>query len=677
MRPAARGPSPAPAPDPVSRRPDEPGSRPVHPLLLLYAGGWSPAAIAGALAAERIEVREVRHLGDVRRGDRPTVLVLDIEAVDRFGIPALAALVDAGAGVVLIGEAGAEDVPEQVPAHILSAYIASPPAPRRLLIGIRAAFREAAARRDARDAVAETADRATEVTDLTEIGIRLLTERNHDALLGLILTQARRLTAADAGSLYLVESDPGGDRLVFKVTQNDSRPDIAFTAARIPLDDSSLAGHAARTGAPLVIDDVYDLPPGSPFTFNRSFDDRAGYRTRSVLVIPMPNQLGEIIGVLQLINRKPDFRMTFSSAEDAGQRALPFDGRTVSLARSLAGQAAVSLENSQLYDAIERLFEGFVKAAVSAIEQRDPTTSGHSERVALMTCALAGAADRADSGPFRTVQFTRDQLRELRYAGLLHDFGKVGVREQVLVKAKKLYPDSLALIELRHAYLVRSLEYRAATERVSHLERHGTTGYAAFAAALERRTREELALLDRFLDAVHAANEPTILPAGDFAALDEFSRLTYEGLDGETLPFLTGREIRSLSIRQGSLDDDEWVEMRRHVSSTYEFLNAIPWTRELRGIPSIAHAHHEKLDGSGYPRGLAGPEIPLQTRMMTVADIYDALTAADRPYKRAVPFERALDVLGAEAREGRLDTDVLRLFVDSKGFEAGRWPLAV
>ncbi len=666
----------APVPDPVTGRPGSSEPPPVHPLLLLHAGGWTPDAIAGALAAERIEVREVQHLGDVRRGNRPTVLVLDMEALERFGVPALAALVDAGAGIVLIGEPGTDDVPERVPAHILSAYITAPPGPRRLLIAIRGAFREAAARRDARDAVAETADRATEVTDLTEIGIRLLTERNHDALLSLILTQARRLTAADAGSLYLVENVPGGERLVFKVTQNDSRPDIAFTASTMPLDDTSLAGHAARTGAPLVIDDVYELPPGAPFAFNRSFDDRAGYRTRSVLVIPMPNQLGEIIGVLQLINRKPDFRMTFASAEDAGLRALPFDGRTVSLARSLAGQAAVSLENSQLYEAIERLFEGFVKAAVSAIEQRDPTTSGHSERVAMMTCALAAAADRAEAGPFREVRFTRAQLRELRYAGLLHDFGKVGVREQVLVKAKKLYPDGLALIELRHAFLVRSIECRAASERADYLERHGTDGYPAFAAALERRTAEELARADRFLDAVLAANEPTILPSGDFAALEEFARLTYQGLDGEVLPFLTGREIRSLSIRQGSLDEDEWVEMRRHVSSTYEFLSNIPWTRELRGIPAIAHAHHEKLDGSGYPRGLAGPEIPLQTRMMTVADIYDALTAADRPYKRAVPFERALDVLAAEVRQGRLDAEVLELFVDSKGYEAGRWPLS-
>jgi HD-GYP domain-containing protein (c-di-GMP phosphodiesterase class II) len=672
MRRPGRGSAALAPPDPVRAREDEPVA--VFPLLLLHTGGWSPGSIAGALAAERIEVREIQHLGDVRRGERPTVLVLDTAEFDRFGVPALAALVDAGAGIVLLGDPGSHDVPDRVPAHIISAYVAAPPGPRRLLIGIRAAFREAAARRDARDAVAETADRTTEVTDLTEIGIRLLTERDHDALLGLILTQARRMTRADAGSLYLVESNAAGERrLVFKVTQNDSRPDIAFAAYSMPLDGTSLAGQAALSGDPLVIDDAYALPPGSPYTFNRSFDDREGYRTKSMLVIPMPNQLGEVIGVLQLINRKPDIRITFANAEDAGLRALPFDARTISLARALAGQAAVSLENSQLYAAIEQLFEGFVTAAVGAIEQRDPTTSGHSERVASMTCALAMAADRAGEGAFHRIRFTPDQLRELRYAGLLHDFGKVGVREQVLVKAKKLYPEGLALIEQRHAYLVRSIEYRAARERAEHLERRGTDGYAAFAAELEDRTAAELDRVHRFLDAVHAANEPTILPAGDFAALEEFAQLTYPGLDGGVLPFLTGHEIRSLSIRQGSLDDDEWVEMRRHVANTYGFLSNIPWTRELRGIPAIAHGHHEKLDGSGYPRGLAGAEIPLQTRMMTVADIYDALTAADRPYKRAVPFERAIDVLGGEVRHGRLDGDVLRLFLDAKVYQAGRW----
>ena len=643
------------------------------PILLLHTPRWRPGPIAGALAAEQVEAREIEHLGDVLPAERPTVLVIDLPDLERIGIPALTAAADAGLGIVLLSEPDSADVPERVPTHIISAYVAPPAATRQLLIGIRAAFREAAARRATRDAVAETFDRSTEVTDLTETGIRLLTERDHDALLALILTHARRVTRADAGSLYLVETDEAGERrLAFKVTQNDSLPNIQLGAFSVPIDASSLAGYAASTGEPLVVDDVYRLPPGAPYVFNRTFDERAGYRTKSVLSIPMPNNLGDIIGVLQLINRKPDRHMVFTSADDAARRAQPFDNRTVGLARALAGQAAVSIENNQLYDAIERLFEGFVRAAVTAIEQRDPATSGHSERVAQMTCGLAAAADRASSGVFARVRFSAEQLRELRYAGLLHDFGKVGVREQVLVKAKKLYPEGLALVEQRYAYLVRTAELAEATERANYLELHGRAGYDALAAAARSRLDAELARLRQFLDAVHHANEPTILPEGDFARLAELATTRFEALDGTPLAFLTGPEIRSLSVRQGSLDEDEWVEMRRHVTHTFGFLSNIPWTKELQGIPAIAHGHHEKLDGSGYPSGLAGSSIPLQTRMMTVSDIYDALTAADRPYKRSVPLERALDVLRDEARQGRIDADVLELFVDARVFDAGR-----
>ncbi len=644
-----------------------------YPLLLLYAGQWRPDAIAAALAADRVEAVAVTALADLEPIDRPTVFVLDTAALTAFGAGRLAALVDAGVSIVALATEPGSDIPPDVPIHILSAYLTAPWSSRPLLVALRTAFREATARRHVDAARAETADRATEVTDLTEIGIRLLTERDHDALLRLILSQARRLSRADAASLYLVETDgEGGERqLHFKLTQNDSRPDIPFSEFTMPLDDRSLAGYAALAAEPLAIADVYALGADVPYTFNRSFDERYGYRTKSMLVIPMPNHHGEVIGVLQLINRKADAR-PFSDARDVERRAVPFDARTVTLVRSLAGQAAVSLENAQLYQSIERLFEGFVTAAVTAIEQRDPATSGHSGRVATMSCALATAADRAGTGTFAAVRFTTAQLREIRYAGLLHDFGKVGVREQVLVKQKKLFPADLAVIEGRHAYLVRSAQWRFERERADRLERHGRDGYDEFLAALAARHAEELACLERFLDAVRQANEPTVVPDGEFETLRAIGRATYEGLGGELLPFLTGPEIRSLSVRKGNLDDDEWVEMRRHVSLTYGFLRSIPWTKELMGVPDIAHGHHEKLNGAGYPRGLAGPAIPLQTRMMTIADIYDALTAADRPYKPAVPRDRALDILHDEVRQGMIDADLFDLFVAARVFEEGK-----
>ena len=279
---------------------------------------------------------------------------------------------------------------------------------------------------------------------------------------------------------------------------------------------------------------------------------------------------------------------------------------------------------------------------------------------------MAIAADRARAGPFRDVRFGPAQLREIRYAGLLHDFGKVGVREQVLLKARKLYPESLALIEQRHAFLVRSLEWREAQERVAHLEHHGRAGYDDLVRDLAERREEEMAELARFLEIIRAANEPTIQPDGDFTVLEALAERTYDGIGGERLPFLTRAEVESLRIRKGSLDEAEWAEMRRHVSLTHSFLSTIPWTGELAGIPAIAHGHHEKLDGSGYPRGVRGPDIPLQSRMMTVADIFDALTAADRPYKKSVPVATALDVLTMEVRDGRLDGAVFDLFVEAR-----------
>ena len=636
-------------------------------LLLLHAGSLDLSGIAAALATEGVELRELPAAEAFRRPDCPVALLIDTTTLAQFGVPALQRFVDEGVAVVLAASGGASDIPAEIPPHLLSAFLVQPTTPRALLVAIRTAFREAASRQAAHAAAVQSADLANEVTELTEIGIRLLTERNHDALLDLILAQARRLTHADAGSLYLVETPPDGTpRLRCTVIQNDSRPDLRLRQFTIAIDEKSLAGHAALTGRPLVIDDVHELPPGAPFSFNRAFDRRHGYRTKSILVIPMANHRGETIGVLQLINRKPERHMTFAEPGDVEREALPFDDRTVALAGALAGQAAISIENSQLATAIETLFEGFVSAAITAIEQRDPATSGHSERVAAMTCALAMAADRARTGPFRDVRFGPAQLREIRYAGLLHDFGKVGVREQVLLKARKLYPESLALIEQRHAFLVRSLEWREALTRAEHLERHGRAGYDELLRHLAVRHEEEIMELSRFLETVRQANEPTILPDGDFASLDALATRMYEGLDGERLPFLTGAEIEALRIPKGSLDEAEWAEMRRHVTLTHGFLSTIPWTSELAGIPAIAHGHHEKLDGSGYPQGLLGSAIPLQSRMMTVADIFDALTAADRPYKKALPVATALDVLSEEVREGRLDGAVLDLFLEAR-----------
>ncbi len=640
-------------------------------FVLFHPASWSPGPIAHVLAHEQVELREVTSPTAAHTAEHPAVFLLDPAARKQVTAEILLALRDAGSAIVALGEPGEEDVPEDLPVDVLAGFVRAPAGPRQLLVALRTAFRASAAHHEQSRARAENAARLNELTELADIGVLLTTEKNLDTLLDLILTQARRVTQSDAGSLYIVETDElGSRRLRFKLSHNDSRPDIPFVEFTIPIDPASLAGYAATEGEPLVIEDVYMLPPDVEYSFNRSFDERYGYRTKSMLVIPMQNHHGDVIGVLQLINRKRDAASRLANPEEASRQIIAYSPHTVKIVRALAGQAAVSIENSQLYEAIERLFEGFVKAAVHAIEQRDPTTSGHSERVASQTVGLAIAVDQTQDGPFRQVNFTREQVREIRYAGLLHDFGKVGVREQVLVKARKLYEHELALVCQRHGFIRRSAEWTFERERAEYLLKNGREGYEAFLKELTERQAEALETADRFLKVVMGSNEPTVLAEGDFAQLGEFAAMHYVDTDGSPQPFLRPAEQKHLSIRKGSLDERERLEIESHVSHTFEFLRKIPWTRSLASIPDIARGHHEKLNGSGYPRRVQGEAIPLQTRMMTIADIFDALTAQDRPYKRALPATRALDILTDEVKQGQLDADLFKIFLEARVWEA-------
>ncbi len=625
--------------------------------------------MAPALDGAQIEVREVRLPHDLTVDERPTVLVLDGESRSALPLDALRAFVDAGGAIVALGRDGEPDVPGAIPSELLSGFVRHPAGARQLLVAVRSGYREAAARAETARARAEAASRGREIGELTRIGVALGTERDLDSLLDLILTQARRITSSDAGSLYLIEGEPGQKRLRFRLAQTYSKPEAPFVQFTMPMDRTSLAGYAAVTGEPLVIDDAYFLPPDVEYTINRSFDERYGYRTKSMLVIPMKDHREQVIGVLQLINRKRNLDAMLATPAEVEQHVVPFSKRTVELVTALAGQAAVAIENGQLYREIERLFEGFVQAAVRAIEQRDPTTFGHSGRVADMTVGLATVVDQAADGPYRGHRFTREQLREIRYAGLLHDFGKVGVREQVLVKAKKLYPLQLELIRQRHDFVRRTAEREFWRKRAEFLETHGRKGYEQFLRGLEQEHAHALAELERFMAAVAQANEPTVLPAKRFDELLDLARCTYEDLTGAARPYLTDDEVRYLTIPQGTLDETERLEIESHVNHTYNFLREIPWTRELQDIPLIAYGHHEKLDGRGYPRHVAGDAIPIQTRMMTISDIYDALTAADRPYKAAVLPARALHIMDEEVRAGQLDAELFRLFVAAKLFE--------
>lgn len=499
-----------------------------------------------------------------------------------------------------------------------------------------------------------------QLRELHGIGIALSAERDLDRLLAMILSKARAICGADAGSLYLVEERPEGACLRFKLSQNDSF-ELDYQEFTIPLDRQSIAGYCGTTGESLRLADVYDLPADVPYCFSRSWDQDTGYRTRSMLVVPMRNSHGEIRGVLQLINRKRRPELRLEQREQFDSEVVEFAPAQETLVESLASQAAVAVENNLLLRSISRIFEGILTGWVKAVEDRDPATAGHSHRVTAMTLALARAVTRETSGPYAEVGFTPQALEELRYAGLLHDIGKIYVRAEVFLKAKKLYTHHLAMIQERFDFVKRTIEAEYSQRKLQAVLAGDADREAAF-AALDAEQAHELELLDEYFETVLMANEPTVLDEDRFERLAQIAARTYHDVYGKTQHLLQSEELKLLNIRRGNLDEAERREIESHVAWSKRILERIPWSTPLRGIPDIAGAHHEKLDGSGYPEGLTADAIRLESRMMTIADIYDALTAADRPYKKAQPVDRALRILRFEEQDGHIDSELLRIF---------------
>jgi HD-GYP domain-containing protein (c-di-GMP phosphodiesterase class II) len=343
---------------------------------------------------------------------------------------------------------------------------------------------------------------------------------------------------------------------------------------------------------------------------------------------------------VSLINRKPQFGVPLGSFDDVEQ----FTRRDVALVRSIAAQAAVALENHRLYDDIKRLFDGFVEAAVTGIEARDPATGGHSHRVAGLTVALARAVNRSKAPAFSGAHFTQEDLTELHYAALLHDFGKVGVREEVLLKAEKLYPWELDVLEARFRMYATQVRCSASDP--------------AMAA-------QDLEEIRAAVGALRRMNRPGARMEGSDGELINRAASEWQ-LDDDGTTVVQARDLERLSMFKGSLSDDERIEINAHVDHTGQFLDRIPWTPNLQGIPNLAVAHHERLDGSGYPKGLRGDEIPIGARLMAVCDVFDALTAGDRPYRSAMSVERGLWILGLEAKSGKLCKDCVQLFTDER-----------
>lgn len=611
-----------------------------HPLLLLVRRGDFLALIAPASVWD-----EARHLLG--------------PYLDKF------AAIEAR--LVLLGRPRDPDLSQALNLG-LCALLAEQPAPEEVFVALHQAF-------ELMDVKARSESRGKwltryryELGELIEIARALTTEREIDKLLNLILEKARFICGADAGSMYVIDGDDpvlARRQLHFKLSQNDS---VSFDSREfsMPISARSMAGYVALEQRTLRIDDVYDMPAGSPFGFDRSFDQKVGYRTRSMLVTPLITSKGEVIGVLQLINKKREPKQKLLSPHDFERSVVPFDERSEQLVATLAAQAGIALENAILYQEIRKIFEGFVKASVDAIEARDPTTSGHSRRVADLTVQLAAAVERTDTGPYRDVRWQREDLREIEYASVLHDFGKIGVREHVLVKAKKLFPHELALIQQRFEFVIRTLEFELLQRKMQAMSRGAPSSELA---ALDAELAEKRAEITEAWHIVERANEPSLLAAGNFERIEELGRRAYARLNGEMSTLLGASEVKSLSVMRGSLTAEEFDEIRSHVSHTYRFLSQIPWGKTFSRVAIIAGSHHERLNGTGYPRRLRAEEIPLQSKMMSISDIFDALTASDRPYKRAVPVEKALDILGFEVKDNHVDGELVRIFTEAKVWE--------
>lgn len=501
---------------------------------------------------------------------------------------------------------------------------------------------------------------------LINIGKALSIEKDPDNLLRTILYFSKKITGSDAGSIFIAEEMQGEKILRFKYSHTFSK-NLSYEEFTMPMNTKSIAGYVAVTGQVLNIEDVYELDEDAPVSFNPSFDREHGYRTKSMLVLPMRNHIDEIIGVIQLINSKEAgyvhtgneaFEILLEKDEDFTAKVSPFDERYESLMEAVAGQAAIALENNRMLIQIENQFEEFVKASVTAIESRDPATSGHSFRVADMCVRTAKAINEAGSGPFQDISYTDVQLKELEFAALLHDFGKVYLDPSIFLKEKKLFPRDYEYLMMRLNFLYRSLELKYTREGLPL-----------------KKIQKQLSEITSIMEQVGELNEPKPTDTDPKEIIEKIrslqKNLEAEDLHGEIIPVLEDNEITNLSICRGSLNPEERKIIESHVEHTYTFVSKIPWPDEYKQIPDIARKHHEKLDGTGYPLGIKEKDqLPVASRVMAIADIFDALNAGDRPYKKAMPLEQIFSILREEGRSGKLDPDLVELFISSKAWDS-------
>ena len=487
---------------------------------------------------------------------------------------------------------------------------------------------------------------------LNAVGAALSQERNIDALLDKILNAAKHITNADGGTLYRVAD---GDKLTFEILLNDSlnirlggtsgNP-ITFYPIKLYAEDGSpnrnmVAAYAALTGDTVNIADAYTAE-GFDFAGTRAFDKKTGYRSTSFLTIPMRDHENEIIGVLQLLNRKDPASGGVTTFSDADQR----------LAESLASQAAIALTNRNLILQLEQLFESFINVMNTAIDEKSPYTGGHCQRVPTLTMMLAEAVNQTTEGPLKDFTMTDRDRYELKIAGLLHDCGKVTTPVHVVDKSTKLETifDRIHMVDTRFEILKRDLEIAVLKKEM--------TGEAAAARVAELDTDRE------FLRRANVGGE--FMKDDDIARIKRIAEYRWRDLGGVEANFLSEEELKNLTIRAGTLTGEERQIINHHIVATIKMLEALPWPKHLKNVPEYAGGHHERMDGKGYPKGLKRDEMSVQARVMGIADIFEALTARDRPYKKGKTLTESLDILGKFKLNGHVDPDLFDVFIREK-----------
>ena len=497
-----------------------------------------------------------------------------------------------------------------------------------------------------------------QIKKMSDIGRALSGVYDLNALLEMIVDQARSFTNADAGTLYIVEDET----LRFQIVQNDSLKIFmgGKTGETIPfppveLKESNVSAFVALKGKSVNIPDVYDTDLFD-FTGPKKFDQSTGYRSKSMLVVPMKNHDNDVIGVLQLLN----------ATNPVNNEVIAFSQDYENLSESLASQAAVSITNAKLISNMTELFEAFVKVMATAIDEKSPVTGGHIRRVADLTLTMAEVIHNHDEGAFKDRKFSPDQMYELRIAAYMHDIGKVTSPVEIVEKAKKLQTifDRIHYIRLRMDYIIQKVKLEGQQKKIELLERKADL---AEIKKVELKSEKQIQEMEDIRSFINKCNEPgEFLEDETLDKLKEISLRTYLDNEGQQQPFITEDELLNLSIRRGSITDAERKKMQDHAAVTLKMLKQIPFTKKLKNIPSFAGAHHEFINGKGYPLGLKGDEIPFEGKLMAVTDIAEALTASDRPYKKAMPLETVYRILRSMAGNGELDNDMVELFINEE-----------